>query len=127
MDRDGFQRWLDEYVEAWRASDAELIEALFSEDAVYHRSAFSNPVHGRDSITAFWLTVKDEPGTWTADYWPLAVDGDIAVATGTTRYYSDTTRATLTEEYSNVFVVRFDDEGRCSEYREWWMERPKEG
>ena len=25
------------------------------------------------------------------------------------------------EDFSNIFVCRFDDEGRCSELREWWM------
>jgi hypothetical protein len=26
-------------------------------------------------------------------------------------------------EYSNIWVIRFDDEGRCTEFTEWWMRR----
>jgi uncharacterized protein (TIGR02246 family) len=125
VNHESFQRWLDDYVEAWRSNDPEMIEALFSEDAVYYRSAYSNPVRGRDAITALWLRVKDEPGTWTADYRPVAVEGDVAVGTGVTRYYADSSRTSLADEYSNVFIVRFDQSGRCSEYREWWMQRAK--
>jgi hypothetical protein len=24
-----------------------------------------------------------------------------------------------------VFIVRFDDEGRAREFREWWVEKPR--
>jgi hypothetical protein len=29
-------------------------------------------------------------------------------------------------EYSNVFLLRFDAQMRCREYREWYMRRPAE-
>jgi hypothetical protein len=32
LDRNGFQRWLDDYVLAWRTYDPEAIRALFSDD-----------------------------------------------------------------------------------------------
>ena len=39
---------------------------------------------------------------------------------GSTRYYREEGR----EDFSNIFVCRFDDEGRCSDLREWWMLAP---
>jgi hypothetical protein len=35
MDAPTLQRWLDEYVEAWRTYDSQKIGDLFSADAVY--------------------------------------------------------------------------------------------
>ena len=42
---------------------------------------------------------------------PLGVDGDRAVAVGVSRYLA--ADGALEREYHNVFLCRFDDEGRC--------------
>lgn len=127
MNHDSLQRWLDHYLEAWRTNDPAAIGALFSDDAIYYRSAYSGPIHGRAAIVAFWQAEPDEPATWAAQYAPLVVEGDSGVAMGTTRYFSEPGSAEVSDEYANVFLVRFDAEGRCREFREWWMQRPKVG
>ena len=35
MDKAEFQRWLDDYIEAWGSYDENAIRALFSDDATY--------------------------------------------------------------------------------------------
>ena len=35
MDRQGFQDWLDRYVDAWKTYDPDKIGSLFSEDVEY--------------------------------------------------------------------------------------------
>ena len=127
LDRPTFQRWLASYVEAWRSNDAQAIGELFSEDAVYQRSAWSRPLEGRERIVEMWLEEADEPGTWQAAYEPLVVEGDSGVATGRTKYFTAPGGPQVADEYANVFFVRFDADGRCREYREWWMQRPKVG
>lgn len=64
----------------------------------------------------------DEPGTFDAAYRAVAVDGDIAVAVGTSTY-TDGPGGPVTDVYDNCFVMRFDDEGRCREYSEWYVKR----
>jgi ketosteroid isomerase-like protein len=123
MDRTGFQRWLDAYVGAWRSNDRPTIEALFSEDARYFYGPYAEPVIGRAAIAASWLGDQDAPDSWAASYTPLAVDGDVFVATGESRYLVPDGTAERTA-YSNIYVCRFDAEGRCTEFREWFMERP---
>ena len=123
-DRATVRRWLDAYVEAWRTYDPARIGALFTEDATYG-GPFDEPVRGRDAIVADWLDNRDAPGTYDGAYEPIAVDGDLAVARGHSRYYAADGR-TLETEFANIFVLRFAADGRCAEYREWWMERPKE-
>jgi SnoaL-like domain len=114
MTRDDFGRWLDAYVEAWRTYDPGAIGALFAADAEYRYHPWDDPLSGRDAIVADWLANRDEPGTWTAEYRPVAVEGAAAVATGITRY----DEATGKREYHNVFLCRFDDQGRCAEFTE---------
>lgn len=118
MDHAAFQTWLDRYVAAWRSGDPADIGALFSPDADYFYGPYRDPVHGRDAIVAGWTGDPDAPGSWEAEYRPLAVDGDVAVAIGESRYTNGRT-------YSNIFVCRFDGDGRCTEFREWFMKHPQ--
>jgi hypothetical protein len=45
------------------------------------------------------------------------------VANGRSRYF-DGPGGPLKYEWDNIFVLRFDADGRCAEYREWYMPRP---
>jgi ketosteroid isomerase-like protein len=114
-------QWLDAYVEAWKSYDRAAIGALFSEDATYAFHPWDEPVVGRDAIVATWLDNQDAPGSFTAVYAPIAVDGDVTVATGTSRYFKD---GVLDREYYNVFVMRFDAQGQCSSFTEYFMKTP---
>ena len=69
-----------------------------------------------------WLEERDEPGSWTAEYRPWAIDGERAVAIGVSRYLA-ADGETVEREYHNVFLCRFDDAGRCSEFTELFMRR----
>jgi hypothetical protein len=79
-------------------------------------------VHGRAAIVAAWLGDKDAPGTYQAQYAPLAIDGDLAVATGRSRYLNSS--GAVEREFHNCFVMRFDERGQCSEFTEWFMQTP---
>jgi len=120
MDHAAFQGWLHRYIAAWRSGRADEIGSLFADDARYFYGPYRDPVIGRDAIAADWTSNPDAPGSWEAEYRPLAIDGDTAVATGESRYTNGRT-------YSNIFVCRFDRAGRCTEFREWFMEKPKAG
>jgi ketosteroid isomerase-like protein len=111
------QRWLDAYVDAWRTYDTGAIAALFSEDARYRYRPYQEPLAGRDAIAASWLEDRDEPDSWDAEYRPLLVHGDRAIAVGETRYRTG-------DVYSNLWVMRFDDRQRCADFVEWFMKHP---
>lgn len=123
MDRDAFQRWLDRYVEAWRTYDAQAIGQLFADDAVYRYHPYDegdDVVVGRSAIVASWLGDRDDPGSWSAEYEPFAVDGERAVAVGVSRYLA--ADGSLDREYHNVFLCRFDDAGLCTGFTELFMQ-----
>ena len=80
---------------------------------------------GRGAVVAAWLADPDAPGSWEADYEVLAIDGDACVAHGRTRYLTDD-RGGVDREFANVFVVRFDADGRCREFTEWYMRKRPE-
>jgi len=123
MDRTSVQAWLDRYVEAWRANDAELIKPLFTDDAVYRYRPYDDPertFRGNAEIVASWLDDTDPPDSWEAKYEPFAVEDDRAVAVGFSRYLATDTAPEKT--YHNAYLLRFDADGRCAEFHEFYME-----
>jgi SnoaL-like domain len=115
-DLDLITTWIDGYVRAWNSNDPGDIGALFTDAAEYYTAPFREPWRGREQIVAQWLEHKDEPGETTFEWRPVAVTDDLAIVQGTTMY--------PTQTYSNLWVIRFDADGRCREYTEWWMEQP---
>ncbi len=126
MDRTSVQTWLDRYVEAWRANDAELIKPLFTDGAVYSYRPYDDPertFRGNEAIVATWLDEPDPPDSWEARYEPYAVEGDRAVAVGFSRYLA--TDSAPEKTYHNAYLLRFDPDGRCAEFHEFYMEEGK--
>jgi ketosteroid isomerase-like protein len=122
MNRELLQLWLDKYVEAWRTYDPAQIRDLFTEDALYFYSPFDeqNHVRGREAIVSAWLEEPDAAGSWEAHYEPVAVEGNVGVAHGRTRYRQSD--GTVKREFDNIFVLHFNEAGRCARFTEWFMQ-----
>jgi hypothetical protein len=131
MDHTAAQAWLDRYVEAWLIYDPESVGALFAEQVTYRYHPYDEPVVGRAAVVASWLgesdtdgaSSRDLPGTYEATYRPVAVDGDVVVAAGSSSY-RERPDGPVTKVYDNCFVMRFDDAGRCTDFTEWYVKRP---
>jgi hypothetical protein len=70
------------------------------------------------------VSSRDQPGTYNASYHAIAVDRDVAGATGTTSYLASP-GGLVKKVFDNCFVIRFDSDGRCVEFTEWYVRRPK--
>ena len=127
IDTELVQRWLDAYTQAWMTYDPEAIGALFSEDAEYLYHPWDQGdavVRGRSQIVANWLKGRDTPGTYRGEYKPTMVQGDQAIATGESYYYTDPTQQTLYRLFYNLWVLRFNEQGQCRSFTEWFMKAP---
>jgi hypothetical protein len=131
MDRVDVDEWLDAYVAAWKSYNREEIAALFGADVVYRYHPYDEPVRGRDAVVSSWLgedepegaSTRDPEGTYDATYRVVALDGDVAVATGTSTYLTSP-GGPIDKVFDNCFVMRFDAAGRCREFTEWYIQRP---
>jgi hypothetical protein len=108
--------WMARYERAWESNDPDEIGALFSDDALYYTEPYREPWRGREEIVEKWLDRKDEPGGWTFEWEPLVDTPELAIITGTATYRDPPLG------YSNLWVLRLADDGRCREFTEWWME-----
>jgi hypothetical protein len=125
MTKTDLQSWLDRYTLAWRANTTTAIERLFTEDATYRFHPYDEDdgaVVGRDEIIAAWLEEPDDPDTWEAAYEAWAMDGDRGVGVGTSRYLATADKPERT--YYNCFLMKFAEDGRCSEFTEYYVRQP---
>ena len=118
IDKESVAAWLQAYIQAAKSYDEKAIGELFSEDATYAPNPFYKPIRGRDAIVAYWLENSGQKGIYDAEYEPLLIEGNRAVTHGRSRYFEPDGK-TLKFEWDNIFVLQFDEQGRCNEYREW--------
>src|SRR5436309_14223608 len=118
MDRADIARWLAAYVDAWKSYDREAIGTLFTDDVKYRYHPNDEPVEGRQAVVESWLgegdhedaSTRDEEGTYDATYEPVAVEGDVAVATGASTYVTEP-GGPVEKVYDQCLVMRFDADG----------------
>jgi len=123
MNKEDVAAWLGRYIEAWKSNDPRAIGDIFTEDATYQYKPWEEPTRGREAIVNDWLAQPDPPDSWSAHYEPFAVDGDAAVSVGKTLFFGPD-RSTVVREYHNVWLLRFDDSGRCKEFSEFYLQAP---
>jgi SnoaL-like protein len=116
MEQADVERWIEAYVRAWSSSNPADIGALFTNGAAYYTAPYREPWRRRQGIIDGWLEREDDAGNWEFRYEVQAVAGDVAFVRGWTRYMEPPVT------YSNLWVIRLEADGRCSEFTEWWME-----
>jgi ketosteroid isomerase-like protein len=124
-DLSALDSWLDRYIVAWRRNDADTIRELFTHDAAYRWHPWESLTEGardREEIVEAWLKEPDDPESWTMLCEPLAVNGDLGVARCVTTYGA--TGEAPKRRYHNILIMRLDDEGRCRDFTELFMQEP---
>jgi ketosteroid isomerase-like protein len=111
------RRWIDGYRAAWESNEPDAVAALFTADGVYRFEPWESWT-GLEEIVAGWLEHADKPGDTSFEWWHVARDGDLWVVEARTRYHN------LGKDYSNLWLIDLDDEGRARGFTEWWKQWP---
>lgn len=111
------EKWLKEYVKAWKSNNAEDIAKLFTEDAYYSTGPFDKPWVGSAAIIDGWVGLGDQPSDWSFDYEVISADGDLGVMQGTTVYKT-------AGVFSNIWLMRFAKGNKqVKDFREWFVRK----
>jgi ketosteroid isomerase-like protein len=122
-DRAAVEEWVAAYRRAWASDEPADIAALFTEDATYSPSPFSESWRGRDAIVDEWIKRGDSGSPWAFEHEVLAADGPVGVVQGLTTYgATDKNPETI---YGNIWIVTLAPDGRASSFAEWWVQRPE--
>jgi hypothetical protein len=110
--------WVDRYERAWRSAGTDALASLFNAEIRYWASPWDEPVRGLAALGTFWDAERDGPDEsfeMTSEL--VAVDGDTGVVRVEVNY-GDGTR------WRDLWIVRFDDDGRCEHFEEWPIAPP---
>jgi uncharacterized protein (TIGR02246 family) len=115
VNRDDVRRWVDRYERAWRSAGTAMVADLFSDDATYTVSPWAEPVRGLNAISELWEAERDgpdEPFTMRSEV--VTVEGDTAVVRAEVEY-----DVGGSGPWRDLWVLRFDEDGRCRAFEEW--------
>jgi ketosteroid isomerase-like protein len=115
VDRASVARWIEEYEAVWRAPGTEALAGIFTPDATYLQGPYEEPVTGLPAIGRMWEAERegpDEAFQMASDI--IAVEGATAVVRVEVRYGDP-----VTEEWRDLWLVRFAADGRCARFEEW--------
>jgi hypothetical protein len=115
VDREAVTRWVAAYERAWRTPGTRPLADLFSPGASYLPSPWAAPVVGLDDLSRFWEAGRDGPDEpFDISHEVVAVEGSTAVVRVSVDYLGpDRGR------WRDLWVLRFDDDGRCTVFEEW--------
>ena len=103
---------------AWPARDPEPIAALYSESASYRALAFREPDLGHEGVRRYLTeTFADEEDVECRFGAPI-VSGSRAAVEWWASWVEEGRPLTL----AGVTVLRFDDEGKVVDHRDYWNE-----
>lgn len=116
MDKKRVADWIAGYERAWRSPGTEALAEIFTEDATYTQGPYDAPLIGLAAIERMWdeeRTGPDEAFELSSEV--IAVDGDTAVARVEVSYGEPDH-----EEFLDMWIMRFAEDGRCRSFEEWW-------
>jgi ketosteroid isomerase-like protein len=117
MDKEQAAAWIAGYERAWRSPGTDMLAEVFTPDATYLQGPFDAPLVGLPAIAGMWdeeRTGPDEAFEMSSEI--IAVDGDTAVARVEITYGEPDH-----EEFCDLWIIRFAEDGRCRSFEEWWF------
>src|SRR3954464_1958710 len=118
MTLDDLDRWLDVYGRAWERKDVDAFVGCFTPDAVYAWGPFGEALRGHDTIRARTDEAVSQQENVRFGHESLAVTAD---GRGIARWWVslDAPGASVVE-IEGIFLVTLDDDGLCTDFREWF-------
>lgn len=107
------QRWVEVWTRAWPVRDVDAIASLYAEDAPYFAHPFRPQTTAREYLERVFATQASvefrfgQPvvgdGRAAVEYWGVITDDDGSV-----------------ESLAGASFLRFDEDGRVVEHRDYW-------
>lgn len=121
----GLTGWLEAYGEAWESRDADKASRLFSEGSIYQVSPYEQPHTGREGIHVYWSEVTKDQRNVDFEFQVLSVAGYTGIAHWSAEFDAASSSARI--RLDGIFVLEFNEDGRCRQLREWWHLQSNEG
>ena len=118
MTPNAFLSWLDAYGRAWTSRDPHAAADLFAEDGTYQVTPFVEPMRGTQAILDYWTHVTQTEEDIQFGYEILSVTPEQGIARWLASFVI--VPPGLQTKLDGIFLISFDENGRCHSLREWW-------
>ncbi len=120
-----FETWLSLYGKYWENGDSKSIRNLFSEGARYYETPFDEPMVGLDTIEQYWSEGAEQAQEDVSFVYSSA---SISEMVGLSRWQASFIRipSGVKVELDGYLEAKFNDNGLCLEFREWWHRKETE-
>jgi ketosteroid isomerase-like protein len=117
-----FDEWMTKYGQAWIDGDADAVLELYADDGIYYETPYDEPFGGAKAIHKYWSEgagISQKDVTFSHEVWMVKQN------TGLVKWEASFVRIPSGNyvELDGVMQVIFDEQGKCSEFREWWHRR----
>lgn len=121
IDETPIREWLAAYRHAWSTDDPAEVATLFTTDVRYFTAPYRPPLEGIPAVQAYWLGEEEGEIPWSFEYLVLAQEGGLFVVRAVVTYPEGTSAAEGPEAFHDLWLVRLDEDGRASEFIEYFM------
>ena len=109
---------VETYLRAWRLQEVDLLDEVFTDDAVYRERAYSNRYVGRDQIRSYWITkVIAAQANIECTLLHVYLDGNVAIAEWEATF--DDLVRNERKRMTEVAIMSIEA-GRIVSFREYW-------
>lgn len=118
MNIDDARSWFNKYGSAWENRDPEQFASLFATEAVYHWDPIDREFRGREEIKAAFESAISTQKDIHFSYEIMSSEENNSIA----HWKCELTRTTSGRkvQIDGIMVVKFDDSGLCTIFKEWW-------
>lgn len=113
-----FTAWMSEYGRASRENDPQASAELFSQDAKYYETPFDEPMVGREVVYQYWNQDAQNLKDKESSYEILSITDNLGIARWQSKFTVIETGKHIVLDC--IFLVEFDADRKCSQFREWW-------
>ncbi|MDQ1731039.1 MAG: hypothetical protein QOK10_1198 [Pseudonocardiales bacterium] len=107
--------WIEQFAQAWRDHDADLVASLFVENGRLYISVLDQPVTGREAIRAMWKQGTANQSDCDVTYGKVLSDGNRSVV----EWWANVKNSGQPTTEPGCAVLHFNDAGLCVEMREY--------
>lgn len=117
MNRTEVTQWLDRLKRAWESKDVRNATALFEKTERYYERPFRAGTT-QTEIAGYWRDI-DKVDDIKFDYEICAIENRVACVRWENTFLDPST--SKRQRLDGVFVITFDDNMNCKEFRQWWF------
>ena len=118
ISREDAAAFVEAYGRTWERWDYSGFVDLFSDEVVYVAHATQETVVGRTALASYIRKEAAEQGEVSVRMGSPVIEGDRVAA----EFWVTATSGSDTATIAGCFVVRLAQDGRCSDFREYWFD-----